>query len=271
LAQTPDSQLELRDFKGNQLTLGNENKWTQELKLGVVGHQKSTTYKMNLDKSVDSTAFNSQAASLEISSQISERLTEIGLKLSSTDKHRPQTYYFDNYFSNSSLKWLPRPNQISQQSLSSYFEQLWSDNYKTRLELTLGMRNQERPSHLNLELRNYAILDNRNSVRIDVGMSSENRSESLQNERGYYNMNWVETQLQHLITYNLLLGFSYGYLVEREDEVRTGRVTQVGSDLLGISALYSGRGWQANLKYESIQSNTSFASDQVQGVLTWEI
>jgi hypothetical protein len=271
LSKLDSSQLQTSDDKGNQVFLPSENQVTHFV-TGTLSFAKgSVGSTVSVGQSLDSSVFKSRLVSADFSYKIDERAAALGFNYSRLESERPTNYVFDNFFTNSSLTWIPRPERITRERSTVSFEQIWSDEFKNRAEFFLQARNEERPSSAGAVLKNYYVLSTRNSVRLDLGTASEDRRQSLADERGYFQMNWLETQLQRLLTYNFLVGVSYGLLQEREDEVRSGRVSQTASDVYGLKAQYSGRGWQGTLKLEALEANTAYRTQQVQGVLQWDI
>lgn len=272
LSKLDSSQLTTKGAKGQDILLdAKDNQTTSVLSAGVTYNKGIATSTMMAGQSVDSSVYQTRTFSLESLWTLNSMTTNLGIQFSRLESDRPQNYFFDNFFSDASLRWQLRPNRITRDRWTGSVEQIWNDNYKTRTELWYQQRNQERPQAAGLEIKNGYSLNSRQVLRADIGTASEDRRQTLLDERGYFQMNWLEAAYSQGLTYNFWLTVSYGMLQEIESEPRSGRKTQMGSDIYGLKALYSGRGWKASIKWESLESNNDFKSQQMQGALEWEI
>lgn len=272
LSKLDPSQLTTKGSKGqNVLWDAKNNQTTSILSAGVSYSKGISTSTLKAGQSFDSSVYQTRTFSLESLLTLNSMTTNLGLQFSRNETDRPTNYYFDNFFSDASLKWQLRPNRITRNRWTGSVEQIWNDNYKTKTELWYQPQNQERPQAAGIEIKNGYSLNSRQVLRADIGTASEDRRQALLDERGYFQMNWLETAFSQGLTYNFWLTASYGLLQEIESEPRSSRKTQIGSDIYGLKALYSGRGWNASVKWESLESNNDFKSQQMQGALEWEI
>lgn len=265
------SKIKVIDSKGNQVSLAEENRFTHAAGFKAQVSQDLWAFELGIEKSVDSTVFHSERSHLDLSYKLEEKAAQVGVLLTNATDRVPLTYVFDNFLIDSSLKWKPRPDVIDKHRVHTYLEQIWSDNFKNRLEIFHQEQNQERPANGGAQIRNYYVVNSRNSVRCDLGFAADDRRQALSDERGYFQMNWIEGTWQHLMTYDFLVGISYGILQEREDEVRSGLVTQTASDVVGAKLQYSGHNWLGFLTVESLEANTGYKSQRLQGFVQWEI
>ena len=122
------------------------------------------------------------------------------------------------------------------------------------------------------QFKNFYAFDSKNSVRADVGLLSESKSEALKSDRGYFKMNWAEVGYQRYISYRWQASASYGYLQEIEEQNPINNLTtQLANDLYAAKIAYLGTGWKANLQLESAVANTGARQEAVQGGLQWEM
>lgn len=264
--------LETKDSKGHDVQWSKEeNEMTNVGFAGVSYARGPSTSTFRYGQSLDSSIYQSRSLLLESNLSLNLMTTYVGIQYSKSEMDRPANYVFDNFFGDSSLTWQARPTRLTRSRWTGSVDQMWNENYKTRAELFLQERNQERPRSFGGVFKNSYSLNSYQVARVDLGAASEDRTQSLQDERGYFNMNWLEAAWSQGITYNFWITGSYGFLQEIESDPRNQKKSQVGSDVLGVKAKYLGKGWIGSVRWESIESNSDYKSQNMQGALEWEI
>ncbi len=266
------SQLDVKSASGKDVHL-DESK-NQTTTVGTGGFTFSNgTYQSTLKygSSLDSSLFQTRNLTFENNYNLNSQTTSLGLLFSKAENDRPENYFFDNYFSDGSLNWKPRPTRVTKNKWQGSVDQLWNDNYKTRTELFYLERNQVRPQSAGLIFKNSYSFNSRQIGRVDLGTAADDKSQDLLDERGYFQMNWIESSWTQAINFNLWCSASYGVIQEIESEPRLSKKTQTGSDVYGLKLKYFGKAWTADIKWESLESNTNFRSQQFNGALEWEI
>ena len=268
-SQLTDNKGEIRDSAGVIQTLdsGYDPKTTLVgLNLGFANDIFNA--EMSVAQTVSQSPISEKKYSLELNSHFLYSAAEVGYLIEHVYSDLP----FNTYLDTVTFKNRQKPNHVSSNKNTLHYEQIFTENLKSRFELIYSNRNAERPAHFGAQIKNFYAFDNQKSLRFDLGFLSENQNESLPiNQYGYYKMTWGELKYQHNLTYNWLIAPSYGIISEIENAPWVNSVTQLATDVYGLQMQYLASGWQANLKYEYSQSNNSAKSEQFIGGIVWEI
>ncbi len=268
-SQLTDNKIVVRDSAGVIQTLksGYDPKTTLVgLNLGFANDFVNAEF--SVAQTVSQSPISEKKYALELNSHLLYSTAEIGYLIEHVHSDLPFNTYLDTVTFKNNLK----PNHVSTNKSTFHYEQIFTDNLKSRVELIYSNRSAERPSHFGAQVKNFYAFDNQKSVRFDVGALAENQNESLPiNQYGYYKMSWGELRYQHSLTYNWLIAPSYGIISEIENSPWVNSVTQLATDVYGLQMQYLASGWQANLKYEYSQSNNTAKSEQFIGGIVWDI
>ncbi len=266
-----DEKLMTTDFKGNRKALNSSGSlYSQLFSFSIAKSISAHKFQMQLGYESASTYYssNSQRFSYAFANQYG---ATYGGELKKSISNSPENYYYDNL----TARYQARPTTINSLEGQLHWQQPWSQFYKSRIEFLARSSNEERPSHAGVVLKQVYTEDYLQSLRWDLGLISENRQESLRNERGYLSTYWTEIAYNFGINYNFWLAPSYAFVIEDEKNSKTegilNRDLRVAVDIMGLKFQYLAKGWSTFFKFEILETNTNLKSQQGQGGVQWDI
>lgn len=179
---------------------------------------------------------------------------------------QPESYFTDP----GTLQSRRRLAEIVTQTISIGVEQILTENYRTRLALSEVRQHNYRPRQNKLSWANAVALGSRHTVRADLGVAFENRSESLKDDRGYFYSHWLETQWIYESSLDTFWGIGISNVFEKEDDPRRSVETQIGTDAIGGFFEKRFDAFIAAFKISNAQTNLKDTALSLQGDLKWE-
>ena len=265
----PDySSVLIQDAQGQSKPLSESSttlvEWSSELSadLSLGTHLLSVTLGGTLSES----PFTQSRASISYTRSFFNQTTAVSLSATYLNQAQPKSFYFDSNF-----RLLQRPLNIYGNELVLSADQVFTENWKGRWSLTTAERQNERPRNWGTSVVQAYALTDRLFSELRLNYATEGRSQTLLNERGYFDQWGFKTQLSYEPIYDLLLSVSYGQVIERESDPRDGTVLQVASDQYGIGVSYQFPTLLISLSTGYIESNTNIYNYTFNGGLTWRI
>ncbi len=154
--------------------------------------------------------------------------TIIGLSYKFLKEYRPESYFLDFDFTVKN-----RPSNVRAHELSLFYEQILTERFKLRVKPFIINRPKERPDALGGEvLLAYAPFES-HVLKLKALYAREDKTQSLKNERGYFKLFSANLAWDYEFSYSTLLGLSYTYQSEDEDNPRNLTSRTLGLDSVG--------------------------------------
>jgi hypothetical protein len=147
-------------------------------------------------------------------------------------------------------------------------EQVVNSRMRVKAQLELNQKT-DRPTSAGVLLKSSIAISNRDFLRFDLARHEESRNESLQDERGYFNLNSAEMIYSRYLTYDLTLSAGYGLIVEKEDNPQNLRKDQMASDVYSLGLTYQGVEWTAGVNLQDLVSNLDYSASVYGGQFSW--
>lgn len=210
--------------------------------------------------------FALQSLTLGYAESFYNKTTTVGARFTYFTLDQPDDFYIDE-----NLVTEERPTLIHGTEAVAYVDQVFTERWKGDLELMSGTRVEDRPRNVGATLKQgYAVTD-RLFGQLAFTRIAELTSEPLLNERGYFSLDAAELTFTVEPVVDLLLSASYGLVVEGENDPRSGRQAQVGSDQYGLGAQYRRGAWSWESKAGYRVTNTGLYDLGIEGGLSWQI
>ena len=156
--------------------------------------------------------------------------TVLGLNYQYLQEQRPRSYFLDFDFKVKLRPWRPHAH-----GLSLFYEQILTEKLRFRVKPFLIYRPEERPDALGGELLfAYAPLS-AHALKLKGLYAGERKSQALKNERGYFKLLSVNAAWDYDLNYSTLLGLSYNYQREDEENSRNLTTRTLGLDTLSAA------------------------------------
>lgn len=160
------------------------------------------------------------------------------------------------------------PTEISAQEVSVAVDQILTDSWKLRAALATTTRDT-RPRAYRAELQQAWAFTDRFFARLDAMIARESRSPKLTDDRGYFTAAAAQATLNWEPAYDWLVSLSYGLGAEREDDPRSGALTQAASDQIAGAVRYDFGDVLTEARVGWIASNRDHDGWSAGGTLTW--
>ena len=216
--------------------------------------------------SVSESPFPSQSVTASYNEGFLQQTTILGVSATVLQQKQPESYFIDRDF-----KTKPRPTLVHASALTLSGEQVLSERWKTRLELSTGIRDEERPRNIGVALKESYALTDRLFARVALTDVSELQNQPLKDENGYYALRSVQVGLIYEPVYDLLLNCVYTAAAETETDPRIDREIQVGSDHFGFGVKYTYKAWEFSLSAAYLTTNTTLRGVDFGGGIAWKI
>jgi hypothetical protein len=195
-----------------------------------------------------------------------EKTTLIGARAGAYLARQPDSFYIDvDYVTRE------RPQLIHGNELALLCDQVLTDRWKAGVELSTAEREEDRPRNVGAALRTAYALADRWFAKLDLERIDELTSQPLKDERGYFTLSAAELALTYEPWVDVLITPSYAWVLEDENDPRTGREVRVGSDQYGLGLRYRKGAWDFELKTAYRVTNTDLTDVMMGGGLTWRI
>lgn len=154
--------------------------------------------------------------------------TIIGVTYKYLKEFRPESYFLDFDFTVKN-----RPARANAHEASFFYEQLVSEKFKFRIKPFFINRPEERPDAWGGEaLFAYAPVIG-HVLKFKSLYAAEKKSQTLKNERGYFKLLSANVSWDYEYQYGTLLGLSYTYQREDEENPRNLTTRTLGLDSIG--------------------------------------
>ena len=215
---------------------------------------------------LNSSPFAVQAVSASYAEGFYEKTTLIGAHVTAYTAAQPDSFYIDTDFVTRE-----RPQLIHGNEVAATCDQVLSERFKAGLELSTADREEDRPRNIGAVLRSAYAATDRLFARLALTRIDELRSQPLLDERGYFTLSAAEFSLTYEPWVDVLISPSYAWVIEDEDDPRTGSQVRVGSDQYGLDLRYRRGGWDFDLKSAYRATNTNLTDVVLGGGVTWRI
>ena len=269
ITTVPDySTIQITDRSGNTHLLSQDYSGKPELKgsTDLTYTRGSHRAALSWTGSVSDTPFPSQLLTVGYNEGFLQQTTIIGVSATVAEQRQPESYFIDRDF-----KTKPRPTLVHASAMILSGEQILTDRWKTRLELSTGIREEERPRNLGATLKESYALTDRLFARLALSDISELHNQALKDENGYYTLRSAQTGLIYEPIYDLLLSCAYTVAMESETDPRIDREVQVGSDHFGLGLKYTYKTWELSMSAAYLITNTSLHGLDFGGGIAWKI
>lgn len=193
-----------------------------------------------------------------------EGTTVMGLGGTFLTQGQPKSYFVDRDFA---LK--ARPTEILGREGVLTLKQVLSERWKGKLALSASQRMGERPLNVGAELKQVYTLSDRWFVSGSVRRVAELRGQSLQNERGYFDLTGLQAGLTYEPWVDFLVTGTAGALIEDEEDPRVGTLLRSGTDQYGLSIQYTKGSLRFDLSGSLELNNGGGSGSGFSGGLTW--
>ena len=176
----------------------------------------------------------------------------------------------DNYFINPiSLQSQKRLERIETQKVSLGLEQILTENLRSRIQYSESKTNSYRPLQRSLKLANALALSSRWTSRFDMGYAYEDHSENLFDDRGYFQSQWLESQISYEWALDSFIGLGWSTVLENENDSRRSYSAHLGTDTFGLYLNKTFKDLTAGVKIAQTQTSESQSGFSAQGDLKW--
>ena len=178
-----------------------------------------------------------------------------------------------NYFLNPTDNNRPalRPTELDTYSLALGYERIFSDRFKSKLEISAGQRIQDRPKRYGAELKALYVVSDNKAIRADVGYLVESQVENLNTDLGYQDSKWFESKYIHTINSYVTYGIGYGTEINRESRVWQNSIEQLGNDQALFDLTYDDSKWSLSLAGAYAQYNTGQVGSNLKLEFSWDL
>ena len=195
------------------------------------------------------------------------RTSAVGGEIIYMKQTRPISYFNDE----DSLKKKFYAKSIYGNRFELFYQQVFNERFKGRIEVFAGEKRNDRPVHLGSNLKfGYAILDDK-FIQLSLSKITELKNSKLSDNRGYFDYNSLKVTYIFEPLFDFIISFSYGLSVEYEFDPRNGEKLQMGTDLFGTEMSYlignSLLSFSGNLQ----NTNTSLDSFKLGAGVTWDL
>jgi hypothetical protein len=215
---------------------------------------------------VNSSPFAVQALTASYTEGFYEKTTLLGARASAYTARQPDSFYIDTAFVTRE-----RPQLIHGNELAVFVDQVLTERCKVGAELSTADREEDRPRNVGGVLRGAYAFTDRVFGQLALTRIDELRSQPLLDERGYFTLSAAELSLTYEPWVDVLISPSYGWVLEDENDPRTGSEVRVGSDQYGLGLRYRRGAWDFELKSAYRATNTDLTDVMLGGGVTWRI
>ena len=258
------SQYMLQDDLGNTRPLSDTfNKDENNLALGLDYSKNENSLYLEIGQSISETPFRSESVSVNYSRKINRDLTVLGFDYSNANATQPKSYYIEI----SNGRRLSLPEKIKTDIFGLNVEQIFTERIKAYAQIDF-ISQTARPDALLFTQRTALALNENSFLKYELNAGIENKNQIPQDGRGIFDLLYNEIAFNRYISYDYLVGFGYGLLVESETAVN-GQVDQIASDIFQLQLAYQGKKLRIEINSQILLSNTNYNLQNYGGSLDW--
>jgi|SRR3989339_921086 len=172
---------------------------------------------------------------LKVAQDFYNKSSTLGTELIVFQQRTPVSYFRD--IENFQLKrsW----DHVNGKRLEIFYQQMWSENLKSKASFFIGQRQYERPAHLGGSMKLAYALSDSCFTQLHLLRIQEDHDDPLFDNRGYFRVTTISTELFYEANYDLLLFAGYALGVEEEDNRRVFEYNVLGSDTYILGGKYA--------------------------------
>lgn len=265
--RTDYSKFYIRDSGTNIVPLTTNSSALSELGIdaSMLYQDGSLGYIFATSQPVNKVYFKQSSYQAGLTKSYYRKSTIFSFLLSQIQFTRPVTYYRDP----ETFVVKAQATKIKTDSVQLDWEQILSENSKTKNGLSYSKENAERPSNYSAFTKWAFSLTPTLFYKINYNYTKELTSDKLKNDRGYFTNHLFNTELSYEFIYDWVLSASYTLAREDEFDSRTLAKRRTGVDQYGLSLDYSFSKAIASLSLGHMESNTKIKSTQVTLGVSW--
>lgn len=249
---------------GKESSLGSSFSGLERQAKGSVDY-KNKWFGLNVGygATIGTTPFMSRQWHISESNQLWDGFSTLSFEFQQNQKSQPLSYYTDP----GSAARVAYATQITSRNSSIAWEQIMSENWRARWK-TSFLTQTSRPFSLGNELFQSFALDQSNFLMLDLSKYSDSHGAIL-DDRGYFDVKSMDLKYSHYLNYDWVISGSYGLVVEKEDNRKTSKITQLATDVFAVNLGYEGKAWKFEISPQYTQSNQNYKSYAMNGSMTW--
>ena len=175
-----------------------------------------------------------------------------------------------NYFTNKDFVFTQRPEALTSNQTTVWYEQVFTDNFKTRFELLHGERPADRPAHNGAIIKSGYAFNNQYFLKSGLGYIAEEVTE-LKDNRGRFTSRFFDIESVYNHSYRFQVSISYGLHIETEKNIFTSADTQIGHDIYSLNSIYKLNEYEISGNISYRESNIGTLETNLSGGLAWNL
>ena len=175
-----------------------------------------------------------------------------------------------NYFTNRDFVFTQRPEALTSNQTTIWYEQVFTDNFKTRFELLHGERPADRPAHNGAIIKSGYAFNNQFFLKSGLGYIAEVTAE-LKDNRGRFTSRFFDIESVYNHSYRFQASISYGLHIETEKNIFTSADTQIGHDIYSLNSIYKLNEYEISGNISYRESNIGTLETNLSGGLAWNL
>ncbi len=140
----------------------------------------------------------------------------------------PESYFTDPQ----TLQKKKRALRVSGKEVNLGLEQILNENWKVRSELRQIDQPGYRPPSRSISFSSLIALSSRWTLRNDIGIARDDRTQTLSDDRGYFAADWLDNQISYEWRLDSFVNFAWQTALEVEDDPRRAIENKLGTDAL---------------------------------------
>lgn len=228
---------------------------------GVNYSQGNHSASLTIDQDIKPSLFTSRNISLGYNLQIYEGATQFRFNISTGENNQPLSYFIDPQ----SLESKERATVVRTNTYAFSIQQIWTKRLKTQFGVQHKTAGLFRPDDNQLKISSAYVLNADWTLRNAIGFAQENRNQPLTFDRGYFQSQWIDTELIYEWTLDSFLILGTSFLDEIETDPRRDLKTILGTDEIAFGIKNSMDLFNYNLNVSHTlnseqQTSTSFGA-----------
>ncbi len=225
------------------------------------------SFVIDLSSHLTDSPYRQNTISTEYSFALFNKTTILGFQIGYSQQNQPKSYYLYEF------ETVARPTQINSSTYSQFIEQVFSSSWKTRFEISLSRRIEDRPQNYGFLLKNIWALSDRSFIGLDIDHTYEDTNQTLtQAELGYFKQTGGTLSFTYEPIYDLLMSLSYGINTEYESAIDNKQIIRkIASDQYGLGLEYDQGSFIVHFKGQYIKTNTKTYAHFISGGLEWPL
>lgn len=257
----------VRDDKGIEAPLSkNFDQQEYTARCNISYKRGNYTFSVFAAGSLGDTPFPFKALAVSYNRTFLNRKRILGGRIIGSHKKQPSSTFLEP----KTYKIKDHPGQLNTIRYQLSWNEILNQNWRVLTIASYGTRREDRPDHYGLEIKNGFGINNGLTFRVHTGIIKELRSE-LKNDRGYFDISWIETSSYWEFQYDYAAELAYGFSLERESFDDDRIQTRIGTNSYGIKFYYMGVKFDLFSSYVFRDVNTGYQSHTIQGGISWGI